>query len=218
MKCHFCNWDNPEGKTSCEKCGHPLQPEAADAQPRVHEHPTTRQPSKGAAELKATVRESSVGKPKATEPENKGTCPECGYKLENGVCPSCGHDENKKEQNNQHSDMVTDGKKTVRPIRKGEKEGRFVLTPISEETGLTEGEILPFDGNEVLLKRDNTDPKNATITSQGQATITHEDGKWLIEDRSEYRTTFVQASRKIELQSGDLILLGNQLYRFDSLE
>ena len=29
--------------------------------------------------------------------------------------------------------------------------------------------------------------------------------------------TFIQAARKIELENGDLILLGNQLYRFDSI-
>ena len=218
MKCHFCNWDNPEGKTNCEKCGHLLQAESAEIRPHVHEHPTTRQPSKGAAELKATVRENCISRPGAAVSESKAECPECGYSLENGICPSCGYDENKQELANQHLDMNNEGKKTVRPIRKGEKEGRFVLTPISEETGLSEGEILPFEGNEVLLKRDNTDPKNQTITSQGQAVISHEEGKWLIEDKSEYRTTFVQAARKTELQSGDLILLGNQLYRFDSLE
>ena len=42
-----------------------------------------------------------------------------------------------------------------------------------------------------------------------------EDGKWNIEDKSEYQTTFVQASSQIELKSGSLILLGNQLYRFE---
>ena len=212
MKCNFCNWDNPEGKTNCEKCGHPLQSEAAESpSSHAHEHLTMRQPSKGTVELKATVRESSIAKPGATVSENKNECPECGYKLENGVCPSCGYDENKKEPTNHQFTTNLEARKTIRPIRKGEKEGRFVLTPISEETGLAEGELLSFDGNEVLLKRDNTDPKNSTITSQGQAVITHEEGKWLIEDKSEYRTTFVQAARKIELQSGDIILLGNQL-------
>ena len=72
-----------------------------------------------------------------------------------------------------------------------------------------------YEGYEIILNRDNTDPKNDTITSQEQACITFEDGKWCIEDKSEYNTTFVQAAHKIELQEGDLILLGNQLYRFE---
>jgi hypothetical protein len=102
----------------------------------------------------------------------------------------------------------------MRPQRKGEKEGAFLLTPISEETGTPEGEDLAFEGNEVLLNRENTDSKNMTITSQKQAVIRREGGVWTIEDLSEYQTTFVQAARHIELQDGDLILLGNQLYRF----
>lgn len=65
------------------------------------------------------------------------------------------------------------------------------------------------------LNRENTDPKNDTITSQLQAVITHENGKWNIVDKSELKTTFVQAVDKIELQKGGLILLGNQLYQFD---
>lgn len=45
--------------------------------------------------------------------------------------------------------------------------------------------------------------------------VSFKDGKWSIEDKSEYQTTFVQASSQIELKSGSLILLGNQLYRFE---
>jgi len=145
-------------------------------------------------------------------------CPECGYELENGVCPSCGYDSiAEKESEEKQKNMNKEGKKTVRPRRKGEKDGRFVLTPISEETGQPEGDLIQFEGNEVELNRENTDPKNETITSQQQAIVTHENGKWCIEDKSEYKTTFVQASRKIEIQNGDLILLGNQLYQFNSL-
>ena len=89
------------------------------------------------------------------------------------------------------------------------------MVPISEETGMPEGDELSYEGNTIILNRDNTDPKNSTITSQEQASLTFENGKWSIEDKSEYKTTFVQAVRKIELQQGDLILLGNQLYRFE---
>lgn len=219
MKCHFCNWDNPEGRTNCEKCNHPLQTGLQNPILGIHEKKTVRQPASAAnTYLKATVREGSLGNMAKTVMEDKEECPECGYKMENGVCPSCGF-VNPKEVNValKQMNMNADGKKTVRPLRKGEKDGRFVLTPISEENGQPEGEILLFDGNEVTLNRDNTDPKNSTITSQQQAVITHEEGKWRIMDQSEYRTTFVQACRKIELQSGDLILLGNQLYRFDIL-
>lgn len=224
MRCQFCGWDSPEGKENCEKCGKPLQADGVEpvrvVKNDAHERPTTRQPAKGMTDLKATVREYKAGKIAETVLEEQTECPDCGYKLENGVCPSCGYENRTKTEEpviQKPANMNTDGKKTVRPHRKGEKDGRFILTPISEDTGQPEGDFIQFEGNEVGLNRDNTDPKNETITSQLQAVITHENGKWNIVDGSEYHTTFVQASRKTELQSGDLILLGNQLYQFDSL-
>lgn len=225
MKCHFCNWDNPEGSTKCEKCGHELQPDATESSLHVHERPTTRKPMEGSANnLKKTINENEFRRQKEcmneTISEGEKICPLCHHELEDGECPSCGYDSKSKNNVNNNEKPVKmnlDGKKTVRPHRKGEKGGRFILTPISEDTGQPEGDFIQFDGNEIELNRDNTDPKNDTITSQQQAIISHEDGKWNILDQSEYKTTFVQAARKIELQNGDLILLGNQLFRFDSI-
>ena len=219
MRCQFCGWDNPQGKTNCEKCNKPLTDTASvSGYEKVspvserHSRPTDRQAA-SIFNLKATVREGVSGH--ETERQNQDTCPECGYPLENGVCASCGYDAKAAHKPASNADAVADMRKTVRPQRKGDKEGQFTLTPISEETGLPEGEPLVFEGNEVCLNRDNTAPKNLTITSARQALIRCEQGKWNIEDGSEYKTTFVQAARAIELQKGDLILLGNQLYRFD---
>lgn len=226
MRCQFCGWDNPEGKTNCEKCNKPLVSEERSSQVyrpvAGHDRPTNRIPQEGRAALKATVREGTVGRNNLATDTNE--CPECGYPLENGKCGQCGYSVQEQKTKGEESKVVhqesaiAGGKQTVRPKRKGEKDGRFILTPISEDDGRPEGELLEFDGNLVVLNRDNTDPKNSTITSQEQAVIKCVDGKWQIEDHSEYKTTFVQASRPIELQSGDLILLGNQLYRFDDIK
>ncbi len=224
MRCQFCGWDNPDGKENCEKCGKPLQADAVESVKVQtgyrNERPTTRQPVRNMADMKATVRESRLEDVAANVLEEQTECPECGYILENGVCPFCGYDSNANNNeiiNDNTDNMNADAKKTVRPRRKGEKGGRFVLTPISEDTGMAEADFIQFEGNEVQLNRDNTDPNNKTITSQLQAVITYQDGKWSIEDKSEYKTTFVQAEHKIELQNGSLILLGNQLYQFNSL-
>lgn len=225
MRCQFCGWDNPVGKENCEKCNKPLIAEERSDQVHQsatgHDKPTNRIPQEGSAALKATVREGNTGRNNLTIDTN--ACPECGYPLENAQCGQCGYTvqelESKVEEPKvvHHKSAIAGGKQTVRPKRKGEKEGRFILTPISEDDGCPEGNLLEFNDNLVALNRDNTDPKNSTITSQEQALIKCENGKWQIEDRSEYKTTFVQASRPIELQSGDLILLGNQLYRFDDI-
>ena len=65
-----------------------------------------------------------------------------------------------------------------------------------------------------MLNRNNTEVNNPSITSRQQALITRVDGHWFIEDKSEQKTTFVQAAHKIELHDGDLILLGNRLFEF----
>lgn len=224
MRCQFCGWDNPQGKDKCEKCNKPLanasssnNSNSADADAENHSRPTDRQAA-NAFDGKKTIREGISTIREDERPISSQKCPQCGYTLEDGECPSCGYHETEvfpiiESPKEEHPN---EGRKTIRPHRKEAKEGSFTLTPISEDNGQPEGDAIPFESNSVSLNRDNTDPKNSTITSQEQARITFVDGNWGIEDKSEYKTTFVQATRKIELQSGDLILLGNQLYRFDS--
>ena len=226
MKCHFCNWDNPEGRTKCEKCDHDLQPDTVELSPHVHERPTTRKPVDSPANnLKNTINESEFKRMQehmnGTVSEEHNLCPDCHLELEDGECPSCGYKKEHKE-NEQKTDSkmnVNKNKETQRWDPKADiVKGRFVLTPLSGKDRMPESDPMQFAGNEVILNRDNTDPENTTITSKTQAVITFDNGKWSIFDESELRSTFVQASRKVELQDGDIILLGNQLYRFDSIK
>lgn len=74
-----------------------------------------------------------------------------------------------------------------------------------------------FEGHEVKLNRSNTDRSNKTITSKEQARLVCINNKWYIEDRSEMKTTFVRSKHRIELHSGDTIMLGDRIFRFDDL-
>lgn len=238
MRCQFCGWDNPEGCTSCEKCNKPLSAAAEPYAPSApaspadgsHSRPTSRQAG-GAAPFnpKATVLESNYGGRTVGEAAaNAAVCPSCGYPLEGGNCPSCGYSAAAQPpvppvppvhiHPAPQDEAAFSARRTIRPVRKGAPEGSFTLTPISEQNGLPEGDGLSYEGNDVVLNRANTDPKNATITSHAQASIHFADGQWTITDESNMQTTFVQAQKGIVLESGTLILLGNQLYRFDSLE
>lgn len=223
--CKNCGHENPDDRTTCEACHRPLadkKPEYINMQTireNGHDRPTDRQ-IKGGFDPKATLREGSL---KPAYHVREETCPICGMTMEDGVCPHCG-EQSKKDKEEVHADEdmpkqpphnPADVRQTVRPQRKGEKEGTFTLIPISEDTGKPEGEPLQFEGNEVLLNRDNTDPKNKTITSLEQAILKHEDGNWTIKDASDYKTTFVQAADSITLKPGTIILLGNQLYEFN---
>lgn len=219
MRCKFCGYINPEGKDKCEKCNKPLEKSSENqnnmASANNSDRPTERQANQ--FNPKATLPEYAV-KQQMNGAEN--VCPLCGYALDSdGNCSSCGYSANGRAEIRQEVvKPINQGRMTMRPIRKGEKEGRFVLTPISEENGLPEADPLVFEGNEISLNRDNTDSKNPTITSQTQAVISCENGKWSIIDKSEYKTTFVQAGTSIDLDNGSLILLGNQLYKFDLLK
>ena len=73
---------------------------------------------------------------------------------------------------------------------------------------------ISFIGESVELNRDNTDPTNNTITSKVQAEISCENGVWSIEDKSAQGTTFIQAKRKIALEDGDVVMLGNRKFIF----
>ncbi len=209
MRCQFCGWDNPQGKERCEKCNKTLSPHKIEnistADNLNHDSPKTE-----AFNIKATVRERGID---SVDSVDEKICPECGYPLENNQCASCGYS-GKKDYNTDSTSLVA--KKTIRPIRKSEGGECFSMTPISESNGEPEGKPIVYRGGSIILNRDNTDPQNATITSLNQANIIFENGKWNIEDKSEFKTTFVQSIYPIELHDGDLVLLGNQLFRFNS--
>jgi hypothetical protein len=90
----------------------------------------------------------------------------------------------------------------------------FTLTPLKRNNEKHEFSPLNFEGDEVELNRQNLEQNNMSITSQTQAVITCEDGKFFIVDKSEYKTTFVQAKDKIEIKDGDIVLMGNRMFEF----
>lgn len=92
----------------------------------------------------------------------------------------------------------------------------FVLKPLQRmnERKPAEPVEIELENGAVVLTRDNTEQGNLSITSKEQAVVCHSDGHWYIENCSEQKTTFVLASHKIEIQDGDIILLGNRMFEF----
>ena len=169
-------------------------------------------------------------------------CPKCGYPLRPGVdkCPNCKFQINfaHRHENpapDRHGDpydmqreparratrMASDQSQkpsfrgTINPyMMKMEIEPTFILKPLKRMEERHDFDEQEYEGKEVVLNRDNTEPNNPSITSRQQAVITNEEGRWYIEDKSDQKTTFVQAGQKIELHDGDIILLGNRLFEF----
>lgn len=214
MRCQFCGWENPETKSTCEKCSQPLQQAGNIGKSTVREANVSNEGTERHTQLKETFNPRATIREKSGK-EESSICPACGYSLEGeDVCPSCGT----KVTTSGEPVPVGEFKKTVRPNHNHrfnqEDFSGFRLVKLSE-SGQSVGSI-QFDNDEISLNRDNTDPSNHTITSQVQAIVKKEGNKWMISDQSALHSTFVQASRPIELQNGDLILLGDQVFRFEA--
>ena len=178
--------------------------------------------------------------PKCNYPllEGYNICPYCGTELHKGIikdeirqsdldqsfiCEHCG-----KEVSTAFSYCPSCGQKLHLPTvsfnnrcRKGIKaeplpECKCSLTIIPEEDEAVEAIRNEYRGAEVQLKRENTEPKNRTITSKGQALLECDDnGQWYITNQSEQGTTVLQVTRKTPIQNGDIIMLGNRSFRFE---
>ena len=173
---------------------------------------------------------------------DESTCPKCGYPIRAGVdkCPNCKYEINRsvesarRSSSNSWEDEHDNRRSSRQPTRLGngtkgggkyrgtinpymmniEAEPYFTLKPQKRINERHELDEIEYEGKEVILTRDNTEENNPSITSRQQAVVTRIDGHWFIEDKSEQKTTFVQAASKIELHDGDLILLGNRLFEF----
>ena len=243
MRCRNCGWPNKPNETNCVKCGTPLTSEDDSEMPMGNTSNSSSNGVLNETVMEKDVfgsRNSSQygtsSQETVDEPENGNKpCPKCGYPLRPGTekCPNCKFQISGSSQSSYSPDLEPKKKNNTarRPTRMDmgagsyrgtvnpymmnmDLEPSFVLKPIKRSNERHDLDELEFEGKSVSLSRDNTEANNASITSKEQAVITNVDGHWYIEDKSEQKTTFVQAANRIELNDGDLILLGNRLFEF----
>lgn len=221
MRCSKCGWPNVSGAQMCSKCGAPLQ--------ETESYGSSCHNDDG---IKKTVSETDVfGGNSQHQPVSPTQCPKCGYPLRPGVekCPNCnntiGSDKNIPASSNQQFkrrptrlDAASSGQSfggTVNPYMTNVDIPPYCsLKPIKRTNERHELEEHEYEGQTIVLNRDNTDSNNPSITSKEQAILSCVEGQWYIEDKSEQHTTFVQPSSPIPIKDGDLILLGNRLFEF----
>ena len=243
MRCKKCGWPNKPNETNCIKCGAPLISDddsniSMDADVNKD---SSNSLSETVMEDEAFKPDQASRKNKTVEEsvseveEVNNPCPKCGYPLRPGIekCPNCKYQisgavqssyspvtettrKNNMERRPTRMDMGNAGRGgTVNPyLMNVNIEPSFVLKPVKRMNERHDFDDLEFKGKTIMLHRDNTEKDNPSITSREQAILTNVDGRWFIEDRSEQKTTFVQAANRIELNDGDLILLGNRLFEF----
>lgn len=68
------------------------------------------------------------------------------------------------------------------------------------------------DAENMVLNRANVDSSNLSISEGEQAKITCEDGAWYIQDLSEMKNTYIRTDRKIRIEKGDMVIIGNRRY------
>ena len=244
MRCKNCGWPNKPQVKVCVKCHAPLDTNGDVQSGFVPAQATSTsdEPNlkKTVLESESFINQAGASYQNSSDEElNLKTCPKCGYALRPNVskCPNCNYplkpEGQKSSYGSTHEDEYSDSVRrptrayntnvgkgkiggTVNPwmMSNMELNPSFELKPIRRINERKDLSDLLFEGKEVVLNRDNTDNNNASITSHEQAVVSKIDGRWYIEDRSEQKTTFVQASSKIELHDGDIILLGNRMFEF----
>lgn len=242
MRCKNCGWPNKPNEKTCVKCHAPLdqgEEESVESSIRSPKFSDSLQKTVSEQEIFGAGQKVSIVRDFVPSSDDTKPCPKCGYPVRPGTekCPNCKFPINQSisvqtlrdddVRNNVEEDVHTHPTRMNNPIGNGKFKGtinpymmnmemtpRFVLKPLKRLNERHDFNEQEYEGKEVVLNRDNTEQDNASITSHQQAIISQSDGHWFIEDKSELKTTFVQASQKIEVRDGDIILLGNRLFEF----
>lgn len=225
MRCKNCGWPNEDNVSRCVKCNAPLQGSMIDSARQQ----SLQASSNESEPLNATLREPSSSGGFAN-PSNGAlnNCPQCGYPIssEMGECPVCHAQLQQTEQNlsqdKNHRSAVNSNNRggfrpsggTINPWSTPSEDSFCTLRRIPWQNERVTYEPVSYSGEQIVLNRANTDSNNNSITSREQAVISHENGEWFIENRSDLQTTLIRVDRKQKLEDGDIIVLGNRMFEF----
>ena len=226
LVCPMCGYPIAEQYTSCPNCGADFTGDEEADEKQEADEKLTDTPLLASASLEIDNKENvpitsgtiALGSLKKDEEDINVlcTCDKCGEEISATYlfCPKCGEKIHQRTLVGLRHKKSKDAEEEPHPTFKA----MFNLTIVPEEDEDVNVEAIHFEGAEVVLNRKNTEPDNRTITSKEQAVILFEDHKWYIENRSEYDSTMIIANRKMEIQSGDIILLGDRRFKFESKE
>jgi len=189
MRCNNCGWVNPDGSTKCEKCNTPLQNGGSNQNPEIHKTVRESKPFEPKGPTERTIPETIIEPNPVANPQPPRTKPTEDL---GGTVNPWGR--------NAH---VPTPHCILKPVIFPGEDARDVPQQVN----------IKGDYNE--LNRQMLDPDNNTITSKVQATLTHRDGKWYIQNQSSQKTTYVYAGEPVEVKSGDIILMGDRSFVFE---
>lgn len=220
MRCNNCGWtNNPAGSQKCEKCNAPLMGSMLAG---GHQDVNINNSPQNQVPLNATIPSGVSGLPYVdapneqkefnSSPSNASIC-KCGYPLtvNSTACPNCKTPIGNSNVNQPQKSKI--GKRTIDPFAGGvfNYSGSCTLKPIENPDDVSRA--ISFNET-TILNRSNIDTNNNSITSRQQANLEYKDGEWYITDLSEQGTTFVRKNGAIQLEDGDVILIGNRRFIF----
>lgn len=215
--CPHCGYPVVGSFTSCPNCGAEIAPKPTTIQNSATP-PSTDPVPKAAPEATPIVAPITIPVTSAVKAGLKDLgideqlkCNKCGAEVsvEFSFCPKCG------ERIHLPTIRAIRHKSTPPPEPPKPK---CHLTLVPEEEEQTEPIRIDYEGASIILTRENTEANNRTITSKEQAELICEDGKWFVLNKSELGSTYLEAGRKLELQQGDVIVMGDRRFKFEAEE
>ena len=211
-RCDNCGYENQASAGRCEKCGARLGASAPPPSQEAESPPPpdgSKKTVKGKASSLPFLDQASDAPSTFDAPP--GACSKCGYPLreEMSSCPNCGFSTKTAAK---HSGNKNPGGKKTLAI--SDFEGFGEATPSFELRDEKQDRNIPFQGKEITLKRENVAPDSMSISGEAHARIHYKDGKWLVEDLSSNGATFLQVTRELEIKDGDMLILGQKVFRF----
>lgn len=207
--CPNCGYPVMGDFSSCPNCGTNIAPapkpttiQNLDGQPEADAVTPLAAPiATAASAAKAALKDLGI--------DETVKCAKCGEEvsIDFAYCPKCGE--------RIHLPTVRAIRHKPTPPPEPPKP-KCHLTIIPEEEEKADFAPIDYEGTSVILTRENTEPDNRTITSKEQAELICEDGKWYILNKSELGSTYLEANRKLELQQGDIIVLGDRRFKFEA--
>lgn len=204
QNCPHCGYLMIGNPANCPKCGREIE--------RVPKPTTVQNPKQMETPQQAAPRITAGGGANSLAElgySDKVTCTNCKKEvsIDFAFCPNCGE--------RIHLPTVRVNRRKQTPQSEPPKP-KCYLTLIPEDDEQMEPTRNDYEGGTVILTRENTEPNNRTITSKEQAELICEDGKWFLQNKSEFGSTYLEANRKLELQAGDVIILGDRRFRFEA--
>jgi len=226
------------GKLECPNCHYPLSSDSLTSCPNCmadftgleeeeDENPSPSQEMREAASseqnarLTETVNISKEPSPISNEGVFMIECDHCKKQIsaEFKFCPYCATEViqrtipfRKKRKNSEKRDEPSEPQPEKQQPEALNLQCYLSLVPDDDEE--IEAITNQYEGRNIILNRANTDSNNPTITSKQQAELIYENGNWFIENRSEYGTTFIAVNRRIQIKTGDVIMLGDRRFIF----